>query len=355
MTPRTLRFGLLGLLALGLIALTPLAFVPVARAEDPPMPPDPGMGDPGMGEPAMDDPGMADPGMADPGMADPAAPATPTVKCEMVEASAELNRLKEYLKNKNADNGDITAAMDAVMKCYKGFVGSTLPDETKYLADVEKELMKTFLLTKVKPNTETNLRDDVNIKAAQLLAFARPGMTKDIKDALESKIFKAKEYKPAPTFVDEAFKAIGLLNDHKVGLRYLIDEYTTKFDNTAGRPERIKAAWEALLLFKDVSMDERYEVVKNAVKTYVGPEHSAEVNKTADDRMRKDVWDKIKGAVIKTVQSFAKDPKDEKGNVIATMKGIEDWFRDNDKKGKPPWEKDAKPGTSPAPAPAPAK
>jgi hypothetical protein len=204
----------------------------------------------------------------------------------------------------------------------------------------------------VKPNTEANTRDDVNIKAAQALGQTRPGMTKDIKDALETKIFKAKDYKPAPTLVDEGFKAIGMLNDHKVGLRYVIDEYSTKFDNTAGRPERIKAAWDALLLFKDIPAKTRHEIVKNAVKTYVGPEHSAEVNKTADDRMRKEVWDKIKGSVIKAVQTFAKDPKDEKGNVIATMKGIEDWFRDNDTIGKEPWKDEPK---GPPPAPAPAK
>jgi hypothetical protein len=326
-------------LSLALLAFVSAVFAPAARAEDPPMP----------AEPAMDDPGMGDPGMAEPAPA-PAAP-----RCEMVEAVAELNRLREYLKNKKADNGDITAAMDAVMKCFKGYMGSTVPEEDKYLDAVEKELVKAFLLVNVKPNTETNIRDDVNIKAAQLLGQARPEVTKDIIAGLESKIFKAKDYKPAPTLIDESFKAIGLLNDHKVGLKYVIEEYTTKFDNTAGRPERIKAAWDSLLLFKDVPMEDRYLVVKNAVKTYVGPEHAAEVNKTPDDRMRKEVWDKIKGSVIKTVQAFSKDPKDEKGNVIATMKGIEDWFRDNDKQGKPPWEKDAKPGASPPPGAAPAK
>jgi hypothetical protein len=245
------------------------------------------------------------------------------------------------------------------MKCFRGLLPAddaaraALTDpERKYMDDVEKELMEALTLKKVRPNSETNDRDDVNIKAAQLLAQARPTVTKKIIDALEKDIFKAKDYTPAPTLIEESFKAIGTLNNHKDGLAYVIAEYTTKFDNTAGRPERIKAAWDSLVLFKDVPKERRYEVVKNAVKTYTGPEHAAEVNKSPADRSAKEVWDKIKGSVIKAVQSFAKDPKDAKtGNVIATMKGIEDWFRDNDKMGKEPWV-DPKPAPPPSPAPA---
>ena len=323
------------LAVVGLVGLSRLAV-----ADDPPMG-DPGMGDPGMADPAMADPGMADPGMADPAVVPPAGgdakKPEPVLK---TKAWDELKVLEQHLKNRKADNGDILAALDSVAAAYHNFAPdddagqATLDkDRADFQKAAEKLFVEAYKLKRVNAKAKANERDDVNIRAVQQLGTFRPEVTKDIITILETVIFKVKddEYRVPQTLIDESFKAIGALGSKKDGLQYLMT--WIKYDNTEGAPEKIKAAYDALVLMKvlEVPGKDRLAIVKDTIKVFVGVEHAASVNNDKNQKAQKVVWDKVKGSVIKALQYFSQEPKDEKGAQFATVAQFDAWFREHDK------------------------
>ena len=327
------------------------------KPAEPPAPADPA-------KPA--DPAPADPKPADPAVppaADPNAPA-PAVDKDAVlmsDAQQELVRLKEYLKKPKSDNQDIIAALEACEKAYHHVTPNVPPadpaaqtafekEREAFWKEAEKYFVDALELVRVRPNTAANERDDVNVKAAQILGKTRPVVTKAIIGVLETKIFKAKTYTPPTTLYDEAFKPIGLLNDHKDGWAYCCE--WIKYDNQPAVVDRIKAAFDALALFKDVKGAARKPAVEKIIRTFSGVEHGAEVNKSKEDQAQKRVWDKIKPAVIKALQALSREPKGGDGNLLATVTAFGAWFRDNDNARNPAWT-DVKPEKSDKPEPAP--
>lgn len=336
------RFFLASLLTVGALSLpcaAPAAWAEDPKPADPAKPADPKPADPKPAEPAK--PG--DPAPADP--AKPADPApAPVANVPLAEGLAELDRLEKILGNRKADNADIIASMDSALKAYKGLVpnddagkATFDADKLKFMKEAEGLFLKAFTKVKVKPNGETNERDDVNVRAVQILAQTRPSVTKGIIEGLEGTVFQAKKqkYSPATAVTEEAFKAIGTLNDHKDGLKYCID--WIKYDNTAGMPERIKSSFEALVLFKDVKGDTRHNIVELTLRTFESTEHSADVNKTKEEQAQKRVWDVIKPAVIKSMQAYCKEPKAKDGALVATLKGFREWYKDHDKPKDEAW------------------
>jgi hypothetical protein len=285
----------------------------------------------------------ADPGMDDAGMADPAAPAPGTNPvAKATEAAGEVEKLKKYLKDSKADNGDIIASIETVAKALKELRPADKeaekaldPAVKAFLKEGEDELLRAFVLKKVKANTETNLRDDVNVAAAKALASARPDVTEDVKQRLETIVFKAKDYVPPTSLYDEAFRTIGLLNNHKAGLAYCQD--WIKYDNSPGRPDRIKAAFDALILFKDVKPETKLEIVKKTLTTFVGVEHAAAINKSKEEQAQKAVWEKVKPAVIKALQHYCGEPKDAEGKQLNTVQMFNEWFKSHDNVRREPW------------------
>ncbi len=330
------------------------------KPAEPPTPADPAKpADPKPSEPpAPADPAKpADPKPADPKPADPAVPPPAADKDAVLlsDALQELTRLKEYLKKPKADNQDIIASLEACEKAYH-HVTPNVPvadpagqtafekDREAFWKEAEKLFVDALELVRVRPNTAANERDDVNVKAAQILGKTRPGVTKAIISVLETKVFKAKTYTPPTTLYDEAFKAIGLLNDHKDGWAYCTE--WIKYDNQPVVVDRIKAAFDALALFKDVKGAARKPAVEKIIRTFSGVEHGAEVNKSKEDQAQKRVWDKIKPAVIKALQALSREPKGTDGNLLANVKAFEAWFRDNDNARNPAWV-EAKPEPAP--------
>ena len=327
----------------------------LAVAGDPPM--NPTKPDPGMADPAKPDPAKPDPGMGDPAMADPAKPADPNAAkvapVPVADAQAELTHLKEYLKNSKSDNGDILAALDAVEKAYHNLAvppdGDTTKaaveaDNLKFREAAEKAYLEAFEKKRIKGTAKTNDRDDVNIKAIQILGKTggerAEKLTTTITQALDQRIFKAKDYDVPTTIYDESFKAIAILNDKKVGLPFVRD--WLKFDNSPNAPEKVKAAFDAVVLFKDVNGPTRQDIVKKLTTDFVGVENAAEINKDKDQRSKKVVWDKIKPSVIKALQVFCGSPKGKAGALLASVKDLKAWYDDHDKPRDPAWV-DAKP------------
>lgn len=327
---------------------------PAPVPTEPEKPADPQPADPKPADPAVPPP-------ADPNAPAPAAPAVDKDAVTLADALQELVRLKEYLKKPKSDNQDIIAALEASAKAYHHVTPNVPAADAVAQAAFEKErevfwkqaetlFVDAFELVRVRPAMAANERDDVNVKAVQILGATRPQVTKDITAVLETKVFKAKLYTPPTTLYDEAFKAIGTLNEHKVGLPYCLE--WIKYDNQPVVVDRIKAAFDALALFKDVKGAIRRAAVEKIIRTFSGVEHGAEVNKSKEDQAQKRVWDKIKPAVIKALQVLSREPKGGDGNLLNNVKGFEAWFRDNDNPRNPAWV-DAKPEKSDKPEPAP--
>lgn len=317
---------------------------------------EPGMDEPAMDEPAMDDPAMGDPAMADPAMADPApAPADaapkrggvanpfydPKASVTIKDAEVEAGRLKDLLKKSKSDNQDILASLDALAKAYVNLVpnddaskATFEADSARFHKEAEKLFLDAFELKYVKPNTSANLRDDVNIKAAQILGWCRPEITSKIINILETKIFKAKDYDPPTTLYDEAFKAIALLNT-KDGFNYCLE--WVKYSTNKGDAERTKAMYEAIILFTDVKGTVRHDFVKKTITYFIGTESSAERGRTKEEQTQKVVWDKVKGAIVKAMQVYCKEPKAKDGALMAKLRDFNDWFRDHDSPRDPTW------------------
>ncbi|MCC7139725.1 MAG: hypothetical protein IT460_14975 [Planctomycetes bacterium] len=256
---------------------------------------------------------------------------------------AEAVRLKGYLKTSKSDNGDILASLDALAKAYHNLAPNDDAGKATFEADREKfqkEAEKLFIdaleVKRVKPNTSANDRDDVNIRAAQVLATCRKEVTSKIIEVLETKVFKAKDYDPPTTLYDEAFKAIGIVNDHKVGLPYCLD--WVKYSNNKGDPERIKAAYDAMVEFRDVKGSVRLEFVDKTLRTFLSVETAADRGRTKEEQSQKAVWDKIKTAVVKALQAYCKEPKAKDGALMAKLKDFDQWFRDNDSPKNPVWD-----------------
>ena len=339
--------ALLGLA--GLVGVSRLAV-----ADDPPK------GDPGMGDPGMADPGMADPGMADPGMADPAVvpPGGDVKKPEPVPKTKAINELAllgGHLKDRKADNGDILASLDSVANAYHNFAPddeagqATLDaDRLAFQKQAEKLFLEAYKLKRVNAKAKANERDDVNIRAVQHLGTFRPEVTKEITTILEGVIFKVKddEYRVPQTLIDESFKAVGSLGNKRDGLPWLMG--WIKYDNTEGAPEKIKAAYDAMVLMKvlEVRGQDRNQIVKDTIRVFIGVEHSASINNDKNQKAQKIVWDKVKGAVIKALQYFSQEPKDEKGAQFGTVELFDKWFREHDKMSDPIWH-DEKPKKGP--------
>jgi hypothetical protein len=277
--------------------------------------------------------------------------------------------LEEHLKNKKADSQDILGALDAVMKAYPNLKPNLVKDaktgveseDVKGFPDqqaalqkrVEKALLKALELVKVKGTSETNERDDVNIKAASLLsqvrddADVRRGIVDDLKMFLDKGVAQqAKQYKyKVPTgLYDEAFKTLATLSTKKNGgFAYFIKEWISN-DNGGDKPEMIRAAHDSMLLMKNVPGEIRYEFVKEMVTLYSGVEHTAESYKPgaqtqsgAKVQNPKIFWDKIKGSVIKALQYMALEPKAADGGLIASVGKFFEWFNENKNKNKAPW------------------
>ena len=316
-------------------------------------------GDPPM-NPAKPDAGMADPAMADPPKADPVpdpAGGKKIVPVSIEDAESELGHLKDHLKNNKADNNtDILAALEAVANAYHHMIPVADDAEPgvkdkfearkkKFIEDAEKEFKEAYEKKRVKGTSKVNDRDDVNIAAVKLLGLTNSDradtLTNWIIAILTTSIFKAKDYDPPTAIYDESFKAIALLNDHQKGLPFVRE--WLKYDNSPNAPEKVKAAFDAVILFKDVPGKERFDIVSKLTTNFVGVENAAEINKDKNQRAQKVVWDKIKPSVIKALQIFCLTPKNKAGTLLASVKDLKAWFDDHDKMNDAAWKDAPKP------------
>ncbi len=279
---------------------------------------------------------------------------------DLEAARADLEQLKKSTKPR-ATNEDLLQYLDAVFSAYKDLDEPPKPaddasDEDKknyktakskfdkecqkFRNDARKLILKIMTLYKVK--SETNIRDDVNTRAAKILGEMAPllddkgrkDLSKKIMQAIEKKMTKVKTHDVNTEHLEAAFEALAKLN-HMSSLQWMTKNYT---HSNEVQKDYLVAAHKAMVNYKNVPGKYRYEVVAEMVKTYTGVELQAE--QTSNDpkvQQKKRFWDEIKTYTIPAVQYFAGAPQDDQGQALAEMKQFEKWLRKNKNPKKAPW------------------
>ncbi len=286
--------------------------------------------------------------------------APPALAVDMAGAESDLDQLKKATKPR-ATNEDLLQYLDAVFTNYKDLKGPEKPADDaseeekkayekekakfdksleKYRGNAEKLILKIMTLVKVK--NETNIRDDVNIRAANILGDMAPlldekgrkSLSKKIMQAIDKRLTKVKTHDVNSDLLAAAFGALGKLN-HETSLDWMLKNHCHANEV---KKQYIIAAHKAMVLFKDVPGKVRYEVCDEFVKVYGSVEAQAEKSSTdAKDLAKKRFWDDIKTYTIPVVQHFAGKPTDPDGNALATMADFFQFMRDNKNARKGPW------------------
>ena len=308
-----------------------------------------------------------------------AAQADEAVPVPLETAQAELDILAAKLKSKRSINEEITAALDAVSNAYHNLEQPAKPelqevpegaseeeqeaiekanedlqddhekamkkferDHEKFRKDAEKLFLKALKLMKIHRQSERNIRDDVNIKAAQVLGkTGNPKVAQKIQQTLEKSIFKAK-YEVPMQLLEESFGALGTIGDEE-SLEWMVKEFTHAKKSPRALVDQLIAAHKAMIMYDREKVDGglRYKLVQEMVKTYSGIESQASQSSTDKNiQAAKVFWDRIKNDAIKAVQYFSFDPRNEDEEVLATMAEFQDWFRDHKNPRRAPWKRD---------------
>lgn len=302
-----------------------------------------------------------------------AAPEAPAA--EMPEALGDLEKLENALKSKKSINDEIIQYVDLVGAHFRAIKGPDKPaddapqeakdeyeaakkkfdkDFADYRKKAEKAIFKALGLVKLRG--ETNERNEVNMKAAQVigsLVAAFPGDPAKVKEDAETKanvdaredlakklmkeiesLHKAK-YDLSSDVLQAAFGALGDLNTLN-SVEWMLENYSHAKNNEV---MWLVAAHKALPKFSSVPGSLRYDLVEQFIRTYVGVESAANTSSTdPKDQAKKRFWDDIRTFTVPVVQYYAGNPVDAESNeALSTMAQFDDWFRDHKNKRKAPW------------------
>lgn len=302
-----------------------------------------------------------------------AAPEAPAA--EMPEALADLEKLEDALKNRKSINDEIIQYLDLVGGHFRAIKAPEKPaddapqeEKDKYEQDLkkfekdfadyrkkaEKAIFKALGLTKL--SRETNERNEVNMKAAQVIGAmgaAFPGSPAKVKDDavvkenvdaredLAKKLMKEIEglhkakYDLSSDVLQAAFGALGDLNTFN-SVAWMLENYSHAKNNEV---MWLVAAHKALIKFSDVPGSLRYDLVEQFVRTYVGVESAANNSSTdPKDQAKKRFWDDIRTFTVPVVAYYAGNPVNPDTNeALSTMAQFDEWFRDHKNKRKAPW------------------
>lgn len=215
--------------------------------------------------------------------------------------------------------------------------------------------------------TKANLRDDVNIKAslvlgdllgnpklaegrdAKELEKLREGWSKQVRDLLAGELEEPKQDYQVPVAVlENTFAVLGKINDPK-SVAWLLENYSHT-NNAPAKVERLKAAHKAMVLFKGVKGELRFQVVEKFATIYSAAEATANnaAANSGDAKQRtaaaaaKKFWDDVKTDAIAVVNYYATGPDgaapaNGEGQALTTMKDLFVWFGDHNRKNRAPW------------------
>lgn len=228
-------------------------------------------------------------------------------------------------------------------------------------------IFRALKLVSYDAKNKANLRDDVNIKASQVLGDLlgnpklaegrdakeleklREGWSKQLRDLLAGELEEPKmDYQVPVAVLENTFAALGKINDPK-SLAWLLENYSHT-NNAPSKVERLKAAHKAMVLFKGVKGELRFQVVEKFATIYSAAEATANnaAANSGDAKQRtaaaaaKKFWDDVKTDAIAVVNYYAtgpdgKSPANAEGQALTTMKDLFVWFGDNSRKNRAPW------------------
>ena len=285
------------------------------------------------------------------------------------EAGRDLEQLAAYVKKKKSLNDDLVEYLKAVSAAYNNFEMPAQPAEDasedekkawvteKKKADkaqsdfnkkAKKLIFKCLTLQRIDRSGSTNLRDDVNIRSAEIVGeLAKVMDESDRKDTSKRLIksiesLKKAKYQVNADHLDAMFAALGLLNEAS-SLEWMLEEYSNT-NNADDAIVSLIAAHKAMVLFTDMPGSLAYEISDEFTKTYSSVESQAEQSSTDKNvQAAKRMWDRIRVYTIRVVQYYAKEPTDEEGQALNTMETLYYWFKDHKNKRKAPWVEEKKP------------
>ena len=324
----------------------------------------------------------------------------------LADAQRDLDLFKEQLGEKKSGNEDLNGSIDAIAKAFFNLAPPTDPgpapaadageDALKAhvlkVAQYDKELkdfpvqvkayqekalgliVRGLRLVLFNPRNKENTRNDVNIKAAQVLGdlLGSPDLAKcpNAKDPLrdEKELLKMRsersrelreviagdlttprqEYQGPLAVLEFTFAALGKMNDPK-SLEWMRDEFIHT-RNAPDEVDRLVSAHKAMILFKNVLGDMRFSVVQAMVTTYRGAEAQANAGSTAaaDPKAKaqaasaKTFWDRVKKDAVAATNYYCTDasnkaPQTADGQALTTMEELARWWTDNNRKNRAPW------------------
>lgn len=294
--------------------------------------------------------------------------ATRAEAVDLESAEDDLDMLKKSRKAR-ANNDDLYQYLDQVFAAYQNLDRPEKPADDaseeeqktyakakvkgeKKIADYRAKAQKVMLsiVTLFKVVRETNLRDDVNTRAAEILGEmpalknpdgtpvldkkARKDLSKKLIQAIEKKLTKVKTHDVNTDTLDAAFATLGKLNDPSA-LAWMLKNYTHANDN---RKEYLIAAHKAMVLFTGAPGKLKQDICATMVKVYAGVESQAQQT-SSDPKItaKKDFWDAIKTYTIPVMQYFAGKPEDEEGVPMAAMSQFQTFMRSHRSPKKAPW------------------
>jgi hypothetical protein len=310
----------------------------------------------------------------------------------------DVKLLGEQVRDKKIGNEDLIGTLDALAKTFFNIAPPVAPPpaadpndpakvaqaaaaQKKFDEDVKKfpqtvrdhqdqaldAMMKALRVVVYNPRTKDNLRNDVNLKAAQVLGdlLSHADLAKnrtedelkklkqsrsgDLMNVLAGDFTKPKQDYLVPVAVLETtFAALARMNQEKA-LEWMIEEYIHT-RNAPEETERLVAAHKAMKLFTAMPGKLRHALVDKMITLYAGAE--AQANNAASSgatpqqksaaAAAKAFWDKIKNDAIAAANYFATGadnavPQNAEGQALTTMKELKEWFETHSRLNKAPW------------------
>ena len=301
----------------------------------------------------------------------------PALAADLPLSDAEelRSRLSKALKSRKTPNADIIALLDAAQKTYGHVVadalapkadGSDYADyerkahakkftaaERKWRKAVEKSYLKALTLKKLSRAKEpVNERLAVNLKAARALRNTRPNISSLVINAIDNRLFAAKDYAVDSRLYQECFETLAVLN-WKSSLAWLRDDVLIA-DRRPDRKNRTVAALNAMNRFPLQRAKVRNETVKRLIRMFEFVERQADFGGFGDaqavsgrehtNRAWIPYWKELKPLVIATLRHFATDPVTKEAPVdykrkkrLVHVADYARWYGRNKRLGRSPW------------------
>lgn len=253
------------------------------------------------------------------------------------DALAHLIRLMD---ENEASNEELILALGDVARFYDD------PDvrpHRAFVAKIVKAYRTALTLTKLQRGDPVNLRDDVNVRAAELLvATGDAKVSKHLMRCAEKHLFRSRRYTPSTRLSKTMLDGLATLNDPS-SLAWMTEWFVALKRGSRVRkrdPEWTahRQAYTAMRRFTDVPGRQRHGTFDDLVKSYTPVEAAAlSGERGAEAAEAAAVWGAIGEEVVATARHLAGTPRKANGSAIDSMEGLRDWYRDHEKPEDPPW------------------